>query len=155
VDHLIGGYTGTMGMYMVSALDSIMNMNSDSPNASKRFEQMPLIKRFALDPEARGTVTAYYNLKNEADKIVRTSNLLERTMDFKERGEFLRDNMKMLASKDYILDMEKTMKEFRQMQVMIRSSNMSADAKRDALLRINQAQNALTANIQTLKANLS
>jgi hypothetical protein len=47
------------------------------------------------------------------------------------------------------------MKEFRQMQVMIRSSNMDADAKREALLRINQAQNALTANIQTLKANLS
>jgi hypothetical protein len=76
-------------------------------------------------------------------------------MNFEEKGEFMRDNIKMLASKDYILDMEKTMKEFRQMQVMIRSSRMDADAKRDALLRINQAQNALTANINTLKANIS
>ena len=155
LDHIIGGYTGTMGMYMVSALDSVMNMNDDSPNASKRFEQMPIIKRFALDPEARGTVTSYYELKNAADQAVRTSNLLERTMNFEEKGEFMRDNIKMLASKDYILDMEKTMKEFRQMQVMIRSSKMDADAKRDALLRINQAQNALTANINTLKANIS
>jgi hypothetical protein len=155
LDHIIGGYTGTMGMYMVSALDSIMNMNSDTPNASKRFEQMPLIKRFALDPEARGTVTSYYELKNAADQAVRTSNLLERTMNFEEKGEFMRDNIKLLASKEFILDMEKTMKEFRQMQVMIRSSRMDADAKRDALLRINQAQNALTANINTLKANVS
>jgi hypothetical protein len=154
IDHLIGGYTGTMGMYMVSALDAVMNMNSDSPNASKRVEQMPFIKRFALDPEARGTVTSYYDLKNEADKAVRTSNLLERTMNFDERGEFMRENVKLLASKEFILDMEKTMKEFRQMQVMIRSSKMDADAKRDALLRINQAQNALTANINTLKANV-
>jgi hypothetical protein len=144
-----------MGMYMVSALDSVMSMNDDSPNASKRFEQMPIIKRFALDPEARGTVTSYYELKNATDQAVRTSNLLERTMNFEERGEFMRDNIKMLAAKDYILDMEKTMKEFRQMQVMIRSSKMDADAKRDALLRINQAQNALTANINTLKANVS
>ena len=144
-----------MGMYMVSALDSIMGMNGDSPNASKRFEQMPVIKRFALDPEARGTVTSYYELKNATDQAVRTSNLLERTMNFEERGEFMRDNIKMLASKEYILDLEKTMKEFRQMQVMIRSSKMDADAKRDALLRINQAQNALTANINTLKANVS
>ena len=83
-------------------------------------------------------------LKNATDSIVRTSNLLERTMNFEERGEFLRDNIKMLASKEYILDLEKTMKEFRQMQVMIRSSNMDADAKREALLRINQAQNALS-----------
>jgi hypothetical protein len=155
LDHLIGGFTGTMGMYMVSAIDAILNANSDAPAASKRFEQLPIIRRFAVDPEARGTVTAYYELKNATDSIVRTSNLLERTMNFEERGEFLRDNIKMLASKEYILDLEKTMKEFRQMQVMIRSSNMDADAKREALLRINQAQNALTANIQTLKANLS
>jgi hypothetical protein len=76
-------------------------------------------------------------------------------MNFEEKGEFMRDNIKLLASKEFILDMEKTMKEFRQMQVMIRSSRMDADAKRDALLRINQAQNALTANINTLKANVS
>jgi len=154
IDHLIGGYTGTMGMYMVSALDGIMNMNTDSPNASKRFEQMPLIKRFALDPEARGTVTSYYDLKNATDEAVRTSSLLERTMNFEERHQYMRDNIKMLANKEYILDLEKTMKEFRQMQVLIRSSKMDADAKRDALLRINQAQNAITANINTLKANV-
>ena len=154
IDHLIQGYTGTIGMYMVSALDGVMNMNAENPNASKRFEQMPFIKRFALDPEARGTVTSYYDLKNATDEAVRTSNLLERTMDFEERNKFMRDNIRMLANKDYILDLEKTMKEFRQAQVMIRSSKMDADAKRDALLRINQAQNAITANINMLKANV-
>jgi len=61
----------------------------------------------------------------------------------------------MLATKDYILDLEKTMKEFRQAQVMIRSSKMDADAKREALLRINQAQNALTANINMIKASVT
>jgi hypothetical protein len=66
----------------------------------------------------------------------------------------MRDNIRMLANKDYILDLEKTMKEFRQAQVMIRSSRMDADAKREALLRINQAQNALTANINMIKANV-
>jgi hypothetical protein len=154
IDHLIGGYTGTMGMYMVSALDGIMNMNAENPNASKRFEQMPFIKRFALDPEARGTVTAYYDLKNATDEVVRTSSLLERTMNFEERGKFMQENIKLLANKDYILDLEKTMKNFRQAQVMIRSSNMDADAKKEALLRINQAQNALTANINMLRANV-
>jgi hypothetical protein len=154
IDHLIGGYTGTIGMYMVSALDGVMNMNTDTPNASKRFEQLPLIKRFALDPEARGTVTSYYDLKNATDEAVRTSSLLERTMNFEERSKFMQDNIRMLATKEYVLDLEKTMKEFRQAQVMIRSSRMDADAKREALLRINQAQNALTANINMVKARV-
>ncbi len=109
---------------------------------------------FALDPEARGTVTSYYNLKNATDEAVRTSSLLERTMDFEERNKYMQDNIRMLANKDYILDLEKTMKEFRQAQVMIRSSRMDADAKREALLRINQVQNALTANINMIRANV-
>jgi hypothetical protein len=66
----------------------------------------------------------------------------------------MQENIKLLANKDYILDLEKTMKNFRQAQVMIRSSNMDADAKKEALLRINQAQNALTANINMLRANV-
>ena len=154
VDHLINGYTGTIGMYMVDALDAIMDMNSDSPKASKRFEQMPVLKRFALDPEARGNVSAYYEMKNSVDEVVRTSNLLERTSNYKEWGPYMEDNIKLLATKDYILDLENSMKEFREMQVLIRSSSLSADEKRDALLNITKAQNALTSNIQLLKKNV-
>jgi len=154
VDHLINGYTGTIGMYMVDALDAIMDMNSDSPKASKRFEQMPVLKRFALDPEARGNVSAYYEMKNSVDEVVRTSNLLERTSNYKEWGPYMEDNIKLLATKDYILDLENSMKEFREMQVLIRSSSLSADEKRDALLNITKAQNALTSNIQLLKKSV-
>ena len=154
IDHLINGYTGTVGMYMVDALDAIMDMNSDSPKASKRFEQMPVLKRFALDPEARGNVSAYYEMKNSVDEVVRTSNLLERTSNYKEWGPYMEDNIKLLATKDYILDLENSMKEFREMQVLIRSSSLSADEKRDALLNITKAQNALTSNIQLLKKNV-
>jgi hypothetical protein len=151
IDQLISGYTGTMGMYLVNLMDAVYDMNTASPKPSKRFEQMPLIRRFALDPEARGNVTAYYELKNSVDSIVRTSNMLERTMNYEELPGYLMDNMKMLASKDYILDLEKTMKEFREMKILIRSSKMDADAKRDAILSIDQMENQLTSNIQYMK----
>jgi hypothetical protein len=154
VDHLISGYTGSLGMYMVDALDAIMDMNNDSPKAAKRFEQMPVLKRFLLDPEARGTVSAYYEMKNSVDETVRTSNLLERTGNYEEWGPYMQDNIKMLSTKDYIADLEKSMKEFREIQVLIRSSQMNAIEKREALLNITKAQNALTANIQLLKRNV-
>jgi septation ring formation regulator EzrA len=112
---------------------------------------MPLIRRFAVDPEARGNVTAYYELKNSVDSIVRTSNMLERTMNYEELPGYLMDNMKMLASKDYILDLEKTMKEFREMKILIRSASMDADAKKEAILAIDQMENQLTSNIQYMK----
>jgi len=151
IDQLISGYTGTMGMYLMNLMDAVYDMNTDSPKPARRFEQMPLIRRFALDPEARGNVTAYYELKNSVDSIVRTSNMLERTMNYEELPGYMMDNMKMLASKDYILDLEKTMKEFREMKILIRSASMDADAKKDAILAIDQMENQLTSNIQYMK----
>jgi hypothetical protein len=129
-------------------------MNSEAPKASKRFEQMPVIRRFALDPEARGNVTAYYELKNSVDEVVRTSNYLKRTMDYKEYGEYMKENIQMFAVRDYINDLEKNMKQFREMKNLIRISKMDADAKRDSLLSIGQLENQLTKNIQLLKKNL-
>ena len=152
LDQLISGYTGTMGMYLVNLMDAVYDMNTDSPKPSMRFERLPVIRRFALDPEARGAVTGYYELKNSVDSIVRTSNMLERTMNYEELPAYLQDNMRMLAAKDYLLDLEKTMKEYREMKIMIRSSKMEADAKRDAILAIDQMENQLTANIQYLKS---
>jgi hypothetical protein len=151
IDQLISGYTGTMGMYLMNLMDAVYDMNTDSPKPARRFEQMPLIRRFAVDPEARGNVTAYYELKNSVDSIVRTSNMLERTMNYEELPGYLMDNMRMLASKDYVLDLEKTMKEFREMKILIRSASMDADAKKEAILAIDQMENQLTSNIQYIK----
>ena len=151
LDHVIKGYTGTMGMYAIDVIDSVLDLNSNSPKVSKRFEQLPIIKRFALDPEARGAVTAYYDLKNSVDKTTRTINLLERTGNFDAWGEYYKDNMSLIATKDYVSDLEKDMKEIREMKVMIRSSTISGDDKRDALVSLNRMENQLVANIQEIR----
>jgi len=154
IDHIIGGYTGTFGMYAVDAVDAIVSANSDVPKASKRFEQMPVLRRFLLDPEARGNVTAYYDLKNATDEVVRTSNFLERTMNFENFADYSQDTIKMLASADFVKSMDKDMKELNDVIGVIRNSSMSSDEKRDALLSLNQAQNNLTANIKLIKKSL-
>jgi len=151
VDHLIKGYSGTMGMYAIDLMDSIMDMNSDSPKPNKRFEQMPVIKRFALDPEARGSVTAYYKLKNDVDTAVRTSNLLEKSMEPDEFAKYMQENMGVLAFKDYVGDLEKSMKQFRDMRKMVMSSPMPGKEKQEALTAIGKGEQNLTANIQTVK----
>jgi hypothetical protein len=154
IDHIIGGYTGTFGMYAVDAIDAILGANGDSPKASKRFEQMPVIRRFLLDPEARGNVTAYYDLKNSVDQAVRTSNFLERNMNFEDLAKYDKDTVKMLATADFVKTLDKDMKQLNEMSAMIRSSNMSGDQKRDAIVAINQAQNNLTANIKLLRKSM-
>jgi hypothetical protein len=151
VDALIRGYTGTLGGYMVDLFDAIYDMNSDAPKAAKRFEQMPVIRRFAVDPQARGQVTAYYELKNAVDEAVRTSNLLERNMQPQQWGEYFEENKGLFAIKDYILDLEKSMKQYREMKNFVRASSMDADQKKDIILNITTLENQLASNIQEIK----
>jgi hypothetical protein len=151
IDHLISGYLGGMGMYMAESIDMIIDMNSDIPKASKRFEQMPVIKRFALDPKARGSVTAYYDLKNAVDETVRTDNYLTRTMKMDAKGEYMQDYAGLLMTKKYVNTLEKSMKEFREMKTIIQNSPMSADDKRDALSAVVDVENDLTANIKDIR----
>jgi len=52
------------------------------------------------------------------------------------------------------LDLEKTMKSFREMRGMIQANKSTPDEKRDALENLTKAENKLTANIQTIKKNI-
>lgn len=151
LEHLFKGYTGSMGMYLVDLLDAIGDANSNSPKAAKRFEQMPIIKRFALDPEARGTVTSYYELKKAVDETVRTYNLLERTSQGEDLAEYTKENAKLLMTRDFISSMDKDLKELQDMTIAVRNSPMTSEAKRDTLTALNKASNALTANIQNIR----
>jgi hypothetical protein len=155
VDHIIKGYTGTIGMYGIDTIDMVLDQFGDSPKPTKRFEQLPVIKRFALDAEARGYVTQYYQLKDAVDTTVRTMNLLEKTGESDEYVEYLTKNQGTLAFKDYIRDTEKVMKELREARVAIRSSQMTGDEKRDALLEISKAESAITSQIQSIKKTIS
>jgi hypothetical protein len=154
VDHIIQGYTGSMGMYLVDLVDSIFMGNDQSPKSAKRFEQMPVIKRFALDKEAKGTVTSYYDLNNSVDEVVRTVNLMERTGNAEDMGDYVEKNAHLLAMRNYISSVEKQMKKLREASIQIRSSDMTPEEKRDSLSAITQAQNSMTANIREIKKSI-
>ena len=149
-EQMYKGYTGTMGMYLVDLMDAVMETSGSNPQATKRFEQLPIIKRFALDPEARGNVTQYYELRNSVHAAVATANMLERS-DPKEYAEYLKENAPLLANKDYVNDMYKTLKQFNDMRKMVNVSPMSGDEKRAVLTNINRAEQNLTQNIQLVK----
>jgi hypothetical protein len=151
VDHILKGYTGTIGTYLIDTVDAVLDQFGDSPKPSKRFEQLPVIKRFIADPEARGYVTQFYELKDAVDTTVRTMNLLEKTGQTEEYIKYVLKNQGPLALKDNINNTEKEMTKLREMKIAVRSSTMGGDEKRDALLAIGRMENALTSNIQEMK----
>ena len=151
IDNMIRGYFGAVGSYSTDLLDLIMDTQNDSPKASKRVEQMAFLKRFMVDKEARGNITAYYALKDQVQKSVNTMNYLEKSGDTEEFSKYVTENQALLANKDYINNLEKAMKSFREMRKQFNGMNVSGDEKLKMLTELGQAENNLTINIKEVK----
>lgn len=150
IDHIYKGYTGTMGMYLVDTLDTVFDLFSDNPRPAKRFEQTPVLKRFLIDPESRGNVTAYYAFKHSVDEAVRTTNMLEKRLN-EDADDYQEKKSGLLDYKKYVAGLDKKMNKLQDEANMIRSSGMPAKEKRDALLEITQIQNELVSDIKQIK----
>jgi hypothetical protein len=163
IDHVVQGYTGTMGMYLVSAIDAIFDAMSDVQKPSLRPDQYPIVKRFAINKEAKGTLSAYFELKDAVDETVRTVNILKSTGQGDELSSYMEGKHRMfglqtaslLGARGYITNMDAKMKPLLENAKKVRASDMSSDEKRDALSDINQALISMTSDIQEIKKGLS
>ena len=150
IDNLIRGYTGTLGSYAMMMLDSALTQEGDSVKATKRMEQLPVIKRFFAGD--MGNISAYYDLKQEVDTVVQTVNTLQRTGNAEDLKEYLSENKQLYALKGYVGVLDKSMKQLSQMSKIINASKtMTADEKRESLDRIHDAQLKLTERVRILR----
>jgi hypothetical protein len=73
IEHIVAGYTGTLGRYGLSMIDATLRSGLDEPVLpKKKFYEYPLIKRFFASPEGRGLQEQFYELKDEVDELVGT-----------------------------------------------------------------------------------
>ena len=99
-----------------------------------------------------GTVSAYYDLKEEVNTVVKTVNDLQRTGNSEDLKIYLEENKKLYALKNYINTLDKSMKQLNQAGKLINASKtMTADEKREAIDKIHDAQLKLTARVRILR----
>jgi Large polyvalent protein associated domain 38 len=150
IENLIRGYTGTLGTYAMMMIDAAFTGEGDTVKASKRVEQLPVIKRFFSGDS--GTISAYYDLKEEVNTVVATVNMLQRTGNANDLKEYLADNQKLYGLKGYIGVLDKSMTKLSQASKLIQTSpTMTADEKREALDKIHEAQLKLTERVRILR----
>jgi hypothetical protein len=156
IDNLIRGYTGTLGTYAVMMIDSIMRGEGDPTKATMKAEQFPVIKRFFASEQGTGTVTAYYDLKQQVEEATRTLNYLQRTGNSEDlKAYFQEKGAKLLAIKPFIQAMDKDMTALRETRQAVLRSKMDPDRKREILDNIRKAEVNLTSRIQFVKKQIS
>ncbi len=150
VENFVRGYTGTMGTYAVQLLDAIYRSEGDPVKATSKLEQMPVIKRFFAGDS--GTVSAYYDLKQDVNEVVRTVNMLERTGNIDALREYIAENGKLYNMRGYVTALEKDMKQIREYRNYINSSKeYTADEKRERLDTLHDLEVRLTLNIKDIR----
>ena len=151
IDNMIRGYFGAVGTYATDLLDTVLSGEADAPKADKRLEQMAFFKRFMVDKEARGNITAFYALKHQVDMAVKTQNYLKEAGNPDEFQKYVIENQAILANKDYVNTLDQSMKQYRDMRKMINGLQMSGPEKLELNTEIGRAENNLTENIKELK----
>jgi hypothetical protein len=152
LDNYIRGYTGTIGTYIVMAIDAIMHGEGDDIKASKRLEQMPVFRRFMSNKLGSGTVNAYYDLKKEVETSTRTINYLERQGRMEDMAEYLKGRGgKLQTIKPYIQELEKDMDGLRDFRRDVRIAKIPANRLAEIEDAIRVSEINLTRNIQTIK----
>ena len=156
IDNLIRGYTGTLGTYAVMMIDSVMRGEGDPTKATMKAEQLPVIKRFFASEKGTGTVSSYYDLKQQVEEATRTINFLERTGNSEDlRAYYEEKGAKLLAIKPYIQALDKDMTQLRELRQFVLRSGMEPDRKREVLDNIREVEVNLTSRIQFVKKQIS
>jgi len=151
IDYLLSGYTGTMGAYAGLLVDSIINTAEGKTKPSMSIEQTPVLKRFFASDKSGGTMTAFYDLKEQVDEVTRTSKLLLERGNVDDYRSYMQEKGKLLALKPLTENIDTKLSELRKLRNMVNFSKMGSDEKRQTLDNIRMAEIRMTEQIQGLK----
>jgi hypothetical protein len=155
IDHVLQGYTGSIGTYAAQMIDAFIRTEEDGVRPAMSLEQTPVIKRFFASDKSGGTIDAFYSLKKEVDEVVRTQHELQMRGNPDQYMEYMEKNGQLLALKGLVSNIDKQMTNLRKMRNMINfSQGLDADGKREALDNIRYAEIALTENIKEIRKNV-
>jgi hypothetical protein len=94
IEHLVRGYFGALGMYVLGVSDSALRLVGTYPDEPEgRREDMPVLGRFLRDTPARSSVhmTDFYDMQKEAGRLLNTIREYERRGMTDEARELFKD----------------------------------------------------------------
>ena len=152
IEHMIRGYTGTMGMYALQLTDSIARSVKGMPDApAMEINEYPFLQRFMQSKWGGGDKKAFYELRTALDILVNDINKLEAVGDWDAAEEKRTKGRSLFLNKERINYIDKTLKELRTQEKQIRQDTvLSADEKRTHIRNIREFQSELLSGIKEL-----
>jgi len=154
VDHVLRGYFGTLGGYVIDAVDiglkgQTLGFQDDNRAVmpARNIYEYPMIRRFFASKEGSGLKQDAYELYFEVQKIHNTINDLKRDGRMDELEAFMANHSDKLAYRGQLKTVKKQLDNFREYRRVVLTSDMTADEKRRVIDDLDAAINNILQNI--------
>lgn len=150
VDHLIKGYTGTLGAYTLGVADLIANAVSEGESPDWHAGDLPLVRTLYQGDSVRPTQyqTEFYDALREADQLYRTVRAYREEGRFEEARELQADSTDKLRHRPALGFARRQLGLIRnQMESVHRDKDLSGEVKQQRLDDLQRRSNAIAEQI--------
>ncbi|MGM7746896.1 LPD38 domain-containing protein [Yersinia enterocolitica] len=148
LDHIVMGYTGSLGGYVMGATNLLMrNLKDYGETPAMRLDEMPVIKSFfrGSDPAKSTQFTEdFYRMMTEANQINSTINSFRKQGRGDDANELIEDNRGKLSQRQGLTATQKQVKALNtQIEMVRRDGILTSQQKRERIDRMMATRNKL------------
>lgn len=148
LDHLVMGYTGTLGSYVMGATNLLIrSMQDNGETPAIRLDEMPVIKSFfrGSDPAKSTQFTEdFYRMMSEANQINSTINRFRKQGRAEDANTLLKKNRDKLSRHQGLTITQKHVKALNaQIEMVRRDRILTGEQKRERIDRLMGTKNKL------------
>jgi hypothetical protein len=156
VDHVMTGYSGTLGGYVLSAVDAILRSEAVTGDEAAKMPALkiyeyPIIKRFFASEQGSGLRQDAYELYREINKVVTTSNKLKKEGRIEELNSYLSSKQHLLDLKSPVYNIKGKLDKSRRSRDAIMRMDIDPERKREMIDDIDENINEMLKVIPALK----
>jgi len=145
VEHVMRGYTGTIGTYILGAVDEVLRSpaltgDKELQMPSRPVTEFPIMKRFFANSKNAGAKEDFYELNAEIKKIVGTLSDLKRDGRMDVYKRYLEGREHLVGMKGNVSYIAEKLSKIRKQRDQIMRSNLSADDKRERIDLLQEAE---------------
>lgn len=147
LDHLVRGYTASIGLAFVQALGYAWP-DEGPEKASKRLSDTPVFGPLFQPNDAQGIVSAVYEKARKVQQIQRTYEDMLKDGNRAEAQAFVQENLKDLVQAEVMGNFTAHMRKLTQHEAAIKASSLSAEEKRERLDEVRRLRIKIARSLQ-------
>ncbi|SIQ71566.1 Methyltransferase small domain-containing protein [Aeromonas sp. RU39B] len=150
LEHLMIGYTGTIGSYVMAAADGLIRAMSPGESAAWRADEIPVVKAFyrgSAPAKSTQQMDQFYSMLDEVNKLKRTIDQYRKEGMTDEAKALLDEQGGILRARGNLTNTQTLIRQLRnEMELIQRSKVLTSDQKRERLDKLMARRNRLVAS---------